>query len=258
MGKYLVELRDYPREVAGWVLAPAGPAMAASTLLTTVFHRRRLRPIRLLVAVVGSGGALWALSGIDNFTPKGQVAAGLACWGLFLGLFPPVFLTDEFEALERQDFLYGGAVAVVFLVLPLLVVPIATGTAISAWTDRALDSQRLNLREERVAVREAQARVADDYRSRGMAGPDLASLTGTALGALVRSESVARGFQDRLKFLSLTMLGLGLPLAALRAVTPPRQRLIPDPTGSSATIPRGCPSTAAPTTRPIPDRAGSR
>ena len=160
--------------------------MAVSTLLTTVFHRRALRPFWLLVGVVGSAGSLWWLSGIDNFTPKEQVAAGLACWGLFLGLFPPVFLTDEVEALERQDALYGGAVAVVFLVLPLLVVPIATGTAISAWTDRALDSQRLNLREERVSVREAQARVADDYRQRGVDGPDLSTLTGTALGAFVQ------------------------------------------------------------------------
>jgi hypothetical protein len=144
-----------------------------------------------------------------------------------------VFLTDEVEALERQDALYGGAVSVVFLVLPLLVVPIATGTAISAWTDRALDSQRLNLREERPAVREAQARVADDYRQRGVEGPELSSLTGTALGALVKAESVARGFQDGLKFLSLTMLGLGLPLAALRFVTPPRQHLIADPVPGS-------------------------
>ncbi|HWH12361.1 MAG TPA: MFS transporter, partial [Solirubrobacteraceae bacterium] len=214
LGKYLVELRDYPREVAGWVIAPAGAAMAATTLLTTCFQRRALRPVWLLVAVLGSAGSLWWLSGIDNFTPKEQVAAGLACWGLFLGLFPPVFLTDELEALERQDALYGGAVAAVFLVLPLLVVPIATGTAISAWTDRALDSQRLNLREERVAVREAQARLADDYRRRGVDGPELSTLTGTALGAFVKAESVARGFQDGLKFLSLTMLGLGLPLAA--------------------------------------------
>ena len=53
-------------------------------------------------------------------------------------------------------------------------------------------------------------------------------MTGTALGTLVTLESVARGFQDGLKFLSLTMLGLGLPLAALRFVTPPRQQLIPD------------------------------
>ena len=44
MGQYLTELRDYPREVAGLVLAPAAGAMAISTLLTTLSHRRRLRP----------------------------------------------------------------------------------------------------------------------------------------------------------------------------------------------------------------------
>jgi MFS family permease len=230
LGKYLAELRDYPRDVAGWVLAAAAPAMAATTLLTIVFRRRALRPVWLLVGVVGSASAIWWLSGIDNFTPKGHVALGLACWGLFLGLFPPVFLTDEVEAVERQDMIYGGAVAVVFLVLPLLIVPIATSTAISTWTDRALDSERLNIREERVAVHEAQAAVADDYRQRGVAGPELASMTGTTLGTFVHIESVARGFQDGLKFLSITMLGIGLPLAALRAVTPPRQQLIPDTT----------------------------
>jgi MFS transporter, DHA2 family, multidrug resistance protein len=229
MGKYLIDLRDYPRDVAGWVLASVAPAMAASTLLTTIFHRRKLRPFWLLVGVMGSAGSLWWLSGLDNFTPKEQLAAGLACWGLFLGLLTPVFLADEFEALERQDALFGGAVGVVFLVLPLLVVPIATSTAISEWTDRALDSQRLNLREERVSVREAQARVADDYRQRGVSGPDLSTLTGTALGGFARAESVARGFQNGLKFLSLTMLGIGLPLAVLRVFTPPRQQLIPDP-----------------------------
>jgi hypothetical protein len=233
LGKYLVELRDYPRDVAGWVLASTAPAMATSTLLTTIFHRRALRPFWLVTGVVGSAASLWWLSGIDNYTPKELVATGLACWGLFLGLFPPVFLADEVEALERQDALYGGAVAVVFLVLPLLVVPIATSTAISAWTDRALDSQRLNLREERVSVREAQARVADDYRQRGVSGPDLSTLTGTTLGAFARAESVARGFQDGLKFLSLTMFGIGLPLAALRFFTPPRQQLIPDPVSGS-------------------------
>ena len=125
------------------------------------------------------------------------MAGGLACWGLFLGLFPPVFLTDEVEALERQDALYGGAVAVVFLVLPLLVVPIATGTAISAWTDRALDSQRLNLREERVSVREAQARMADDYRQRGVDGPELSTLTGTALGSVRQGRERRPGVPER-------------------------------------------------------------
>jgi MFS transporter, DHA2 family, multidrug resistance protein len=234
MGKYLVDLRDYPRDVSGWILASAAPAMAISTLLATIFHRRKLRPFWLFAGVLGSAGSLWWLSGIDNFTPKELVAAGLACWGLFIGLFPPVFLTDEVEAMERRDALYGGAIAVVFLVLPLLIVPIATSTAISAWTDRAVDSQRLNIREERVSVREAQARVADDYRQRGVFGPDLSTLTAASLGASVRAESVARGFQDGLKLLSLAMLGLGLPLAVFRAVTPPRQQLIPDPGSSTA------------------------
>ncbi len=231
MGKYLTELRDYPRVVAGAVLAPAGLAMAISTLATTLFHRRRLRPVWLLVGVAGSAGCLWQLSGIDNFTPKEQIALTMAGWGLFLGLFPPVFLTDEMEALERKDALYGGAISIVFLVLPLLIVPIATSTFISEWTDRAFDSQRLSIREERTPVRESQARVVDDYRQHGVDGPELSSLTGATFGGFVKIESVARGFQDGLKILSLMMLGLGLPLAVLRFRWSPRQYLIPDPEG---------------------------
>jgi MFS family permease len=229
LSKYMTELRDYPREVAGWVLAPASLMMAASTLLTTYFHRRRMRHTWLLAGVLGSAGCVWWLSSIDNFTPKGHIAAIQAVWGLFLGLLPPVFLTDEVESLDPKDALYAGGLAIVCIITMLLIVPVATSTTISAWSDRALDSQRLNLREDRVAVREAQARLADDYRRRGLAGPDQAALTGTTLGAFAKTESVSRGIQDGLKFLSLVMLGLGLPLASLRCISPPRQHLIPDP-----------------------------
>jgi hypothetical protein len=43
MANYLVGLRDYPREVAGWILAPATLGMAVSIFLTTWLHRRALR-----------------------------------------------------------------------------------------------------------------------------------------------------------------------------------------------------------------------
>ncbi len=228
LSKYMTELRNYPRVDAGWVLVPASLTMAASTFLTTYFYRRRLRHVWLLVGVLGTAGCVWWLSSIDNFTAKEHIAAILAAWGLFLGLLPPVFLTDEVESLEPKDAPDAGAVAIVCLMTILFIVPTVTSTTISAWSDRALDSQRLNLREDRTAFREAAARLADDYRRRGLAGPDQVDLTGATLGAFAKSESAARGIQDGLKFLSLVMLGLGLPLVSLLFVTPPRQHLIPD------------------------------
>src|SRR5262249_42196000 len=141
IAKYCTALRDYPREVAGWVLAPATLTMAISTFLTTYFHRpltlpsppaaggegrvrgRARRHFWLLVGVVGCAVCLWWMSSVDNFTSKEQVALMVGCWGLFVGLFPPVFLQDEVEGLDRRDSLYGGAVAVVFLVVPIVVVP---------------------------------------------------------------------------------------------------------------------------------------
>jgi DHA2 family multidrug resistance protein len=229
LSKYMIELRDYPRVDAGWVLAPASLTMATSTFLTTYFHRRSLRHAWLLVGVVGTAGCVWWLSSIDNFTPKEHIATIHALWGLFLGLLPPVFLTDEVEGLGPKDALYAGALAIVCLITTLLIVPIATSTTITAWSDRALDSQRLNLREDRVSVREAQARVADDYRQRGLSGPDQATLTGATLGAFAKIESVASGIQEGLKFLSLVLLGLGLPLTLLLFFSPPTRQLIPDP-----------------------------
>jgi MFS family permease len=217
LAKYCTGLRDYPREVAGWVLAPATLTMAISTFLTIYFHRRALRHFWLLVGVVGCAASLWWMSSVDSFTSKGQVALMVGCWGLFVGLFPPAFLQDEVEGLDRRDSLYGGAVAVVFLVVPIVVVPTMTSTIVSAWTDRAADAQRMNVRENRPEVQEASARVADYYRQRGVSGPELSQATSTVLGGFVKTEAVAHGIQSGLRFLSLVVGGVGLLVTALLA-----------------------------------------
>src|SRR5262245_31510016 len=215
MAKYCTGLRDYPREVAGWVLAPATLTMAISTLLTTCFHRRPLRHVWLLVGVVGCAGCLWWMSSVDNFTSKERVALMVGCWGLFVGLFPPAFLQDEVEGLARQDAFYGGAVAVVFFVVPLVVIPTMTSTIVSAWTDRALDAERLNLRPNRPEVGEAFARVADYYRQRGVGAAESSQMASGVLGGFVKTEAVAHGIQSGLRFLSLTVGGVGLLVTGL-------------------------------------------
>jgi hypothetical protein len=215
LANYLVELRDYPREVAGWCLAPATLTMAVATFLTTYFHRRSLRHVWLLVGVVGCAVCLWWMSAVDNFTSKGQIALMIGCWGLFVGLFPPTFLQDEVEGLDRRDFLYGAAVAIVFLIVPIVVIPTMTSTVVSAWTDRALDAQRLNLRPNRPEVEASAARVADYYRQRGVGGPESSQMASTVLGGFVRIEAVAHGIQSGLRFLSLMILTLGLTVALL-------------------------------------------
>src|SRR5262249_1360104 len=129
--------------------------------------------------------------------------------------FPPVFLTDEIEGLNPKDFLYAGALAVVGMVTPIITVPSMTGTVIKAWSDRALDTYRLNLSANRPAVSDAAARVADSYQQRGLSGPALQQETGTILGGFATLESIAYGFRHGLRFLSLMMLPLGLVVAAL-------------------------------------------
>jgi MFS family permease len=215
VGLYATELRDYPRITAGWLMVPTTLTMASTTFLTTWFHRRSLRHVWLLVGVVGAAACIWWLSSLDNFTPKEHVAVILACWGAFLGLIPPAFLTDEIEGLNSKDFLYAGTLAVVGLVVPLLTVPTATGTVIKAWSDRALDTYRLNLATNRPAVTQAEVRVADYFQQRGLSGPALQQETGRILGGFATMESIAVGFRWGLRFLSLMMLSLGLVIAPL-------------------------------------------
>jgi hypothetical protein len=139
----------------------------------------------------------------------------MGCWGLFVGLIPPVFLQDEVEGLDRRDFLYGGAVAVVFLIVPMIVVPTMTSTIISAWADRSADAQRMNLRENRPEIQISSSRVADYYHQRGASGQELAQLTSTVLGSAVKSDAVTHGIQSGLRFLSLVVGGLGLIVTSL-------------------------------------------
>ena len=141
----------------------------------------------------------------------------LACWGAFLGLIPPVFLTDEIEGLDPKDMLYAGALGIVGLVVPIITVPTATGTVMREWSDRALDVYRHNLRENRPAVEQASARVADYFHQRGLSGAGLQQETSRVLGGFVTVESVAHGFRSGLRFLSLMMLGIGLAVAILLA-----------------------------------------
>src|SRR5262249_13586270 len=158
-----------------------------------------LRHFWLLLGVVGCAVCLWWMSSVDSFTSKERVALMIGCWGLFIGLFPPAFLQDEVEGLDRRDSLYGGAVAVVFLVVPMVVVPTMTSTIVSVWTDRALDAQRLNLQPNRPEVEESSARVADYYRQRGVEGGEASQMASAVLGGSARAEAAAHGIQSGLR-----------------------------------------------------------
>lgn len=217
LANYLVALRDYPRPTAGWVLAAATPPMIASTILTTWFHRRSLRHFWQLVSILGSASCLWWMSSVDNFTAKEQVALMVGCWGLFVGLLPPAFLQDEVEGLEPSDKLYGAAVGNAVLVSALTVIPSLTSTTVSAWTDRALDVERMNLRENRPEVQESSARVADYFWQRGMEEGESGRMASTVLGDFARAEARAHGIRRGLRLLSLLVAGIGLLVTALLA-----------------------------------------
>src|SRR5207247_4483290 len=127
----------------------------------------------------------------------------------------PAVPTKDNVGLKPKDVLYAVALAVVGMLVPIITVPTATGTVIKAWSDRAEDTYRLNLSSNRPPVSEAGDRVADYYRQRGLSGPALQQETSIVLGGFAKLESVAYGFRQGLRFFSLVMLGIGLPVALL-------------------------------------------
>jgi MFS family permease len=215
VANYCLELRDYPRDTTGWIMASASPAMAATTVLTFWFRPRALRHVWLLIGVSGCAGCLWWMSSFDAFTSKQQVALAVGCWGLFVGLFPPVFLQDEVEGLDPRDFLIAGALAIVCLIVPLVVVPTATSTIVSEWIDRAADAQRLNLRENSPELETASLRIADYYRQHGADNADAIALTSGVLGGVVKQEAATIGIQNGFRFLSIAVGSLGLLITGL-------------------------------------------
>lgn len=215
LANYCLELRDYPRDTTGWILAPATPAMAATTVLTFWFRPRALRHVWLLIGVLGCAACLWWMSSFDAFTSKQQVALAVGCWGLFVGLLPPVFLQDEVEKLDPRDSPYAGAMAIICIVVPMVVVPTATSTVVSEWIDRAADAQRLNLRENSPELETASLRIADYYRQHGADNADVKTLTGSVLGGAVKLEAATIGIQNGFRFLSITVGLLGLLITGL-------------------------------------------
>ena len=92
-----------------------------------------------------------------------------------------------------------------------------TSTIVSAWTDRAVDAERLNLRQNRPEVEASSARIADYYHQRGVGGSEASQMASTVLGGFVRAEAVAHGIQSGLRFLSLIVGGVGLLVTVLLA-----------------------------------------
>ena len=90
---------------------------------------------------------------------------------------------------------------------------------IKAWSDRALDTYRLNLSANRPAVPEAAARVADYYRQRGQSGPVLEHQTATVLVEAVIPTRGLIGFESDL--VNLTR-GLGSMSHLFKEYGPPK------------------------------------
>jgi hypothetical protein len=112
----------------------------------------------------------------------------------------------------------------VCLVVPLIVIPTAISTAISEWSDRAFEVERLNVAENRPEVENALARTADYYAQRGVEGQEQLQMSSTVLGGFVKTEAAAEGIQRGLQLLSLGIGGIGLLVTGLLVWPGPRSK----------------------------------
>ena len=159
-----------------------------------------LRHVWLLVGVVGCAGCLWWMSSVDNFTQQGAGGPDDRLLGAVCRAVPSRLPARRSRRAGSPGLLYGGALAVVFLVVPIVVIPTMTSTIVSAWTDRAADAQRLNLPQNRPEVEAASARIADYYRQRGVLGLALSQAASTVLGKRVEGDAISEGIQAGLRF----------------------------------------------------------
>src|SRR4029077_11397522 len=88
---------------------------------------------------------------------------------------------------------------------------------VKAWSDRALAVYRMNLRENRPAVEQSSARIADYFHPRGVLGGEIQQETRRMLGGFATLEGIADGVRSGLRFLSVIMLCIGLTVALLLA-----------------------------------------
>lgn len=220
LSKYMVNLRGYPRDTAGWVFVPVTLTLAFSFWWCARIRNRDWRHLSLVVGSIGTSITLLYLSRLDLATPKDHLSWVLAIWGLFLGTLPASFLIDEVESMQKEDLPVAGAFAIVCLATPLIIVPAVMGTAISNGTDIAYEAQRRNIRSGRPVVTATVERAAVALAGRGFDEEQTAALSLGAVGAMVKLQSTAMGIQAGLRTLGLITGLLGMIISGSLLLIP--------------------------------------
>ena len=211
LSKYMVNLRGYPRETAGWVYVPVTCALALSFWICVQIKHRDWRHLTLVIGGTGTSASVLWLSQIDLATPGYHISFVLTIWGFFLGMLPASFLIDEVECMRKEDMPIAGAFAIVCLAAPLIIIPALMSTAVSNGSDIAFEAQRRNIRSGRPVVQATLERSAILLSDKGFDGEQTAALSFGAIGAMVKLQSTAMGIQGGLR-------GLGLATGLLGAI----------------------------------------
>ncbi len=220
LSKYLVNLRGYPRETAGWVFVPVTFAMALSFWFCVQIKDREWRHLTLLIGTTGASASVLWLSKVDLATTAGHISLVLVGWGFFLGMLPASFLIDEVECMRKEDMPVAGAFAILCLAAHLNIVPALMSTAVANGTDYAFEAQRRNIRSERPVVVATMERSAVLLVNRGMNGEQAAALSAGVLMAMVKLQSTTIGIQGGLWVLGLVTGFLGGLVSTVLLLSP--------------------------------------
>lgn len=220
LSKYMVNLRGYPRETAGWVFVPVTLGLALSFWFCARIRDRDWRHLTLVVGAVGTSATLLKLSNLDLATTHRDLSLTLFVWSLFLGTFPASFLIDEVESMRKEDLPVAGALAILCLATPLIIVPSIMSTAISNGNDIAFDAQRRNLRSGRPVVGATLERAVRELDHRGLDAGQIAAVSAGSLGAMVKLQSASMGIQAGLRTLAMATGILGLVVSGCLLLFP--------------------------------------
>ena len=225
LSKYMVNLRGYPRETAGWVYVPVTCALALSFWMCAQIRHRDWRHLTLVIGGTGTSASVLWLSQIDLATPGYHLSLVLTIWAFFLGMLPASFLIDEVECMRKEDMPVAGAFAIVCLAAPLIIIPALMSTAVSNGSDDAFEAQRRNIRSGRPVVGATLERSAILLTNKGFDAEQSAALSLGAVGAMVKLQSTAMGIQGGLRMLGLATGFLGA-IVSLILLWMPGDRII--------------------------------
>jgi EmrB/QacA subfamily drug resistance transporter len=211
---YMAVTRDYPRSTTGLVFLPGVAAMGMTLVLGAWYGTRANRRARLLLGLAILATGSWLMSGIDLFTDKRLLAAGIALWASGAGLMASPVICTPLEGLDAQQVASSASIKNLFRVLPSFVGGGLISVLIERRTDARFDSMRQLLTPNRPPFLDVDRGLFDYLTLHGFSPDHAAAQSRQIIAGFLRDNAVVYADQAAFQYLAL-LPALGMALALL-------------------------------------------